>query len=280
MMKSKTATGERLTDVLEELTGDDRVVTRHKVGHLYLIGLNRVAKRNAFDLQMRTELSLAHAEMEADDDVRVSVFYAHGDHFTGGLDMAQVGNALREGKGGLPAGAMDPRQLAGPRHTKPVISAVQGWCLTFGIELLLATDIRVAAEDAVFSQMEVSRGIYPFGGATIRFPREVGWGNAMRYMLTGDRFDAAEALRIGLVQEVVPTGQQLHRAVQIAETIARQAPLGVSTTLRSAQLAQREGEAAAAAHLIPDMVQLLDTADGAEGLVSFLERRPANFTGR
>jgi enoyl-CoA hydratase/carnithine racemase len=156
---------------------------------------------------------------------------------------------------------------------------VQGWCLTLGIELLLATDIRVAADNAKFSQMEVSRGIFPFGGATIRFPREVGWGNAMRYMLTGDTFDSLEALRMGLVQEVVPAGHQLQRAYELAELITKQAPLGVSTTLLSARRAQREGEQAAAKELVAEMLQLLDTKDGAEGVASFLERRPAVFTG-
>ncbi|XAS68642.1 crotonase/enoyl-CoA hydratase family protein [Micrococcaceae bacterium Sec5.7] len=265
---------------IHELPADSRVVTRHRVGHIYLIGLNRVPKRNAFDLEMRSELAMAYAEMEQDDHVRVGLFYAHGDHFTGGLDMAKVGNALREGKGGIPEGGIDPRQLSGTQRRKPVVSAVQGWCLTLGIELLLATDIRIAAEDAKFSQMEVSRGIFPFGGATIRFPREVGWGNAMRYMLTGDTFDAAEALRMGLVQEVVPAGTQLSRAFEICEVIARQAPLGVSMTLQSARRAQREGEEAAARQLVPEMLQLLDSQDGSEGVASFLERRPAKFTGR
>lgn len=265
---------------LDQLPADDRVVTRHKVDHVYLIGLNRVAKRNAFDLEMRSELALAYAEMESDPDARVGIFYARGEHFTGGLDMANVGNALREGRGGLPAGGIDPRQLSGPRRTKPVVSAVQGWCLTFGIELLLATDVRICADDAKFSQMEVSRGIFPFGGATIRFPREVGWGNAMRHMLTGEVFDAPEALRIGLVQEVVPAGEQLQRAFDLASVIAKQAPLGVSAMLKSAQTAQLEGEEAAAAGLVSEMVRLMDTEDGAEGVASFLERRPAEFVGR
>jgi enoyl-CoA hydratase len=265
---------------IDALPDDERVVTRHKVGHVYLMGLNRVAKRNAFDLEMRAELAMAYAEMENDDDIRVGVFYAHGDHFTGGLDMAKVGNALREGRGGIPEGGIDPRQLSGPQRRKPVVSAVQGWCLTLGIELILATDIRVASDDTKFSQMEVSRGIFPFGGATIRFPREVGWGNAMRYMLTGETFDAAEALRMGLIQEVVPTGNELQRAFELAENIARQAPLGISAMLQSARLAQLEGEQAAARQLVAQMVQLLDTKDGAEGVTSFLERRPAVFTGR
>src|SRR5207253_9310001 len=102
---------------------------------------------------------------------------------------------------------MDPLVIPGPRLTNPIISAVQGICLTIGIELMLAADIRVAASNARFAQIEIKRGLYPFGGATIRFARETGWGNAMRYLLTGDEFNAAEAHRIGLVQEVVEPGQ-------------------------------------------------------------------------
>ena len=106
----------------------------------------------------------------------------------------------------MPEGGINPWQVEGQQLTKPVVIAVQGTCLTLGIELMLASDIVVAADSATFAQIEVARGILPFGGATIRFPRAVGWGNAMRWILTGDTFDAAEALRIGLVQEVVPHG--------------------------------------------------------------------------
>jgi enoyl-CoA hydratase len=263
-----------------DLTTDTRTVTRHRLGPLLLMGLNRVPKRNAFDLDMREQLSLAYGEMERDPDIRCGVLYAHGAHFTGGLDLAQVSDALQGGKGGIPEGGVDWRGFFTTPRSKPVVSALQGWCLTLGIEIALATDVRVAAADTKFSQMEVSRGIYPFGGATIRFPREVGWGNAMRWILTGDTFDVQEALRIGLVQEVVPPGDQLRRAVEIATTISAQAPLGVQTTLRSALRAVREGEQAAAAQLVPEMVALLASEDAAEGRRSFVERRQATFVGR
>ena len=129
--------------------------------------------------------------------------------------------------------------------------------------------------------MEINRGIYAFGGATIRLPRDAGWGNAMRWLLTGEEFGAAEAYRIGLVQEVVEPGRQLERAIEIAEAIAtKSAPLGVKTTLASAHRARLEGEAAAFARLEPDMAVLFDSEDGREGLRSFVERRAARFTGR
>lgn len=263
-----------------DLTDDSRVVTRHRMGNILLIGLNRVAKRNAFNLDMREQLALAYGELERDASVRCGVLYAHGDHFTGGLDLGQVSDALQSGKGGIPDDGVDFRGFYTEPRSKPMVCALQGWCLTLGIEIALATDVRVAADTSRFSQMEVSRGIYPFGGATIRFPREVGWGNAMRWILTGDTFDAFEAHRIGLVQEVVPAGTQLRRAVEVAKSICEQAPLGVQTALRSALRAVREGELAAAARLVPDMVALLDTEDAAEGRQSFLERRPAVFQGK
>jgi enoyl-CoA hydratase/carnithine racemase len=110
-------------------------------------------------------------------------------------------------------------------------------------------------------------------------PREIGWGNAMRWLLTGDEFSAEEALRVGLVQEVVAPGEQLERAVAIAERIAEQAPLGVAATLASARRAI-DDEAAATARLLPDLVPIMQSDDAREGVQSFLERRPARFTGK
>src|SRR5262249_8248687 len=153
-------------------------------------------------------------------------------------------------------------------------------CLTLGIELVLAQDITVAAADTRFAQIEIKRGIFPFGGATLRWVQTSGWGNAMRYLLTGDEFGAEEALRIGLVQEVVPVGRQLERAVELAETVAAQAPLGVRATLASARRTLEEGMAPAARALLPEIVRLMATDDAREGLMSFLERRTARFTGK
>ena len=164
---------------------------------------------------------------------------AHGEHFTAGLDLVDVGPAIAEGRDPFPADGRDPWRLDGD-WTKPVVAAAHGRCLTLGIELLLAADVRIAAADTRFAQIEVLRGIFPFGGATIRLPRQTGWGNAMRWLLTGDEFDAAEAHRIGLVQEVADGADAARaRAVEIAHTIAdRAAPLGVRATLASAHLAR------------------------------------------
>jgi len=141
----------------------------------------------------------------------------------------------------------------------------------------LAADIRVAADNTRFAQIEVKRGIYPIGGATVRMYQEIGWGNAMRILLTGDEFSAQDALRVGLVQEVVPTGSQLARALEIADTISRQSPVGVQATLASARLARAEGERAAIARFLPDMQQAIASDDAVEGLAAFLERREPRF---
>jgi enoyl-CoA hydratase len=248
--------------------------------HVLLMALNRPDKRNAFNVEMLEELGRAYERLEADDDLRAGVLYAHGDHFTGGLDLAEVGPRLAGDGLDWPDDARNPWRNDGRPWTKPVIAAVQGWCMTLGIELLLAADIRIASADTRFAQLEVQRGIYPFGGATTRLPREAGWGNAMRWLLTGDEFDAKEALRLGLVQEVVEPGTQIDRAAELAERIAtRSAPLAVRTTLVAAQRAIREGEQAAADRFTDDVVALFQTKDGAEGVLSFVERRPANFVG-
>lgn len=255
-------------------------VTVERSGHVLMIGLNRPDKRNAFTRELITELSHANALLERDDDLRAGVLFAHGSHFTSGLDMLDVAESITNGTGAIPEDGLDPWRLD-YRWTKPIVAATQGWCLTLGIELLLAADIRVAAQDSRFSQMEVKRGIYPFGGATLRFWREAGWGNAMRWILTGDEFDAAEALRIGLIQEVAADADSaLARATALAQTIAQNAaPLGVRTLLASAHRSRDDGNAAAVAQLTPDIRHLFGTADAAEGVQSFVERRKANFTG-
>jgi enoyl-CoA hydratase len=256
-------------------------VTVDRDGHILLIGLNRADKRNAADLQLLQELSLAYGQLERDPELRCGLVYAHGDHFTGGLDLADVAPRITEtGIDIVPEGGINPWQVSGESLTKPVVIAVQGICLTLGIELILASDIAVAAESTTFAQIEVARGILPFGGATIRLPRAVGWGNAMRWILTGDTFDAAEALRIGLVQEVVPTGTEYARALELARRVAAQAPLAVQAALANAKLAVQDGDAAAATRLQPELVRLVATEDSKIGLQAFLSRTEAQFIGK
>ncbi|MBW2461225.1 MAG: crotonase/enoyl-CoA hydratase family protein [Deltaproteobacteria bacterium] len=247
--------------------------------HLHLVGLNRADKRNAFDRAMLRELAEAFTAYEDDDGARCLVLYGHGEHFTAGLDLGEVGPAVAAGEALFPDGTVDPLGLHGRVRKKPFVMAVSGWCLTIGIELLLAADVRVAADDARFGQIEINRGIFPFGGATIRMPAIAGWGNAMRWLLTGDIFPAAEAHRLGLVQEVTPAGGHVDAAIAIAETIAKRAPLGVRATLESARLSETEGPATAIPALLDQARRLMASKDAAEGLASFLERREATFRG-
>ncbi len=255
-------------------------ITYEKSGHVAAIGLDRAAKRNAFDLAMLCELAEAITAFEDDDDLRCALLFGRGEHFTAGLDLAEVGPAVAAGAPLFPAGSVDPLGLSGRARQKPLVMAVQGYCLTIGIELLLAADVAVAAADARFGQIEIKRGIFPFGGATFRLPARAGWGNAMRWLLTGDLFDAAEALRLGLVQQVVEPGGAYDAAFALAEAIARQAPLGVRATLASAKLAEERGPEAAAAALLGQARALMGSDDAREGLASFVERREGRFTGR
>jgi enoyl-CoA hydratase/carnithine racemase len=260
---------------------DFQRITVERDAHVLLIGFNRPEKRNAADLQLLQELSLAYGQLEADPELRVGFVFAHGDHFTGGLDLADVGPRI--GATGLDitaAGGINPWQVSGQHVSKPVVIAVQGTCLTLGIELILASDIAVAAESTKFGQIEVARGILPFGGATIRFPRAVGWGNAMRWILTGDSFDATEAHRIGLVQEVVADGAHYARGLELAHRVAAQAPLAVQSALANARAAVREGDAAAEAALQPELVRLATSEDARIGMEAFVTRQPAKFIGR
>ena len=264
------------------MNGDPQRVATERRGHVLLIGLDRPAKRNAVDALMMTALNRAYTDLENDPQLRCGVLYANGRDFTGGVDLAEFADRWTAGENPiLPAdGVIDAMGLYGGARQKPIVSAVHGRCFTIGIELMLNTDVRIAADDTQFAQMEVQRGIYPVGGATLRFVHETGWGNAMKHLLTGDEFDAAEALRIGLVQEVVPAGSERERAMAIAERIATMAPLAVAATRESARLAAEESFAASVARLLPDLQELYRSQDAHEGLASFRERRSATFSGR
>ncbi|MDP4014145.1 MAG: crotonase/enoyl-CoA hydratase family protein [Candidatus Nanopelagicales bacterium] len=249
--------------------------------HVLLIGIDRPEKRNAFDLALIEQFAAAYGRLGADADARVGVVFAHGDHFSAGLDLAEVGPFVAEhgpqALGG--SGSYDPFGVWGPQVPKPVVLAVQGTAFTLSIELALASDIVVAAEDVRFRQLEIARGIVPFGGATFRAPTILGWGNAMRFLLTAEEFGAADALRIGLVQEVVPVGRQFDRALELAQLIAQQAPLGVMGTLANARIGRDSGPAAAADDLRALLPRILTSQDAVEGVMSFMERRQARFTG-
>jgi enoyl-CoA hydratase/carnithine racemase len=249
--------------------------------HLLLMGVRRPQKMNALTREMYRLLGRAFHQLEHDPDLWVGVIWAEGAHFTSGVDLNDWSAAFASGTPfPVGAGEIDPFSITGPRLTKPLVIAVQGRCYTWGWELLLNTDLRVAATDTRFAMLEVRRGFYACGGATLRLPREIGWANAQRYLLTGDELGAAEASRLGLVQELCEPGTQLDAALALAQRVAKAAPLGVQGSLRSSRLCMLEGEAAAAGPMFAGMADVMRSEDAAEGVSSFVERREAVFKGR
>ena len=257
------------------------LVNVEKQGHILKIALNRPEKMNAMNRAMYHEIAAAYFQLQNDPELRVAVVYAEGDHFTSGLQLDDWAGVFANGKGIEPGeGEFDPFDITGDSLTKPVVFAAQGICFTCGVEMMLNTDIRVAAKGTRFAQLEVKRGIFACGGATIRLQREIGWGNAQRYLLTGDEWTAEQAYQWGLIQELVEPGEQFDKAMEIAEKIAKAAPLGVQGSLKSSKIAVSEGQEVAKERLFPELRPVMASEDVKEGIQSFLERREAVFKGK
>ncbi|HEX7886823.1 MAG TPA: crotonase/enoyl-CoA hydratase family protein [Phenylobacterium sp.] len=253
-------------------------VRQERHGHILKIIIDNAAKLNAFSPEMMEELSAALTLLDRDDDLWIGVLCSEGKHFTAGLDMPKFFGP-KAVKVDRPAGNIDPFGLEN-RCRKPLVTAIQGICFTIGIEIMLAGDIVVAANDARLCQMEAKRGIAPLGGAHFRYVTRAGWGDAMYHLLLCDEFTAAEAHRIGLVQEVVAPGQQVDRAMELAGIIAKNAPLGIQVT-KEAGLKFIEAGERAAIDVIPEIrARVMDSEDAKEGIQSFVERRAAVFQGR
>lgn len=250
-------------------------------GAVLEIRVDRAAKLNALSPDMYRDLCLALGRLERDESLRVALVCAEGKHFTAGIELDLWAPIFASGQRfPLPEGGIDLFGLDGPRCSKPLVMAVQGYCYTWGVEMMLATDVRIAADDTRFAMLEVKRGLYPCGGATLRLPQQMGWGNAQRYLLTGDPWTADEAYRTGLVQQLVPAGEQYAAAMDVARRIAAAAPLGVRAVLKSTRLAWVEGEPEANRRLFDDMPAVMGSQDLQEGVRSFVERRDAVFAGR
>jgi enoyl-CoA hydratase len=245
-----------------------------------LIGIDRAEAQNRIDIPTFNALGQAYYEFEHDNDLRVAVLHGKGPDFSHGLDLQSWGAGLRSGPFQAPPNFIDPLGTAGPERSKPLIVAVQGRVSRVAHELFLAADLRVAAQDAVFNQGEATAASFPGGGATIRFVREAGWGNAMRYMLTGQDWGAEDAYRMGLVQELTAPGRQFDRAVEFARLVAAAAPLGVRALLASARRALSDGEKLALVTLQPEFGRLLRSADRQEYIRSLGENRVPVFVGR
>lgn len=260
-------------------------------GHILTIGLDRPDARNLINTAMMRSLSAAYATLCDEPALRCGLLYSTSDIFAAGLDLIDMAPVLADqpksqGVVFTQEHEVDPFNWAsasgkvGRRRTKPVVSAVDGLCFTAGIELLLATDIVVAGEDARFAQSEVRAGLMPLGGAIEGLVARAGWGSAMRYLLTGDAFDAHEAQRLGLVQDVTPAGGAFARAMQIAERIVTAAPLGVQGVLENAYRARDEGALGAAEHIRPYGVSRISPSkDLQEGVAAVIEKRDPAFIG-
>ncbi len=251
--------------------------------HVLLIEVNRPQKRNAMNQEMYHQLAQAYFKLDSDADARVGLVYAIGPHFTSGLELTDWAGTFDIGQGFpfVKENEIDPfYMMSDVRCRKPIIIAVQGYCYTWGFEIMLNTDIRVAATDTRFAMLEVRRGFLPSGGATLRLPKEIGWANAQRYMLTGDEMSAAEAYRLGLVQHLTEPGQQFDKALELAHRVASAAPLGVRNALKSCRVAALQGEEAAKAIIYQDVAKIMKSEDMKEGLLSFIERRDAVFKGK
>jgi enoyl-CoA hydratase len=247
-------------------------------GHVLKIVIDNTAKKNSFSPEMMAQLSDAMTYLNRENDLWVGVLCANGDDFTAGLDMPKFFGPKATVKP-RPEGNIDPFGLAN-RCRKPIVTAVQGICFTVGIEISLAGDIVIAADTARFCQMESKRGIAPLGGAHFRYLTRSGWGDAMYHLFLCDEFNAQRAYKIGLVQEVVPAGAQIERAMEIAQLIAKNAPLGIQVTKEAALKFIEAGEKAAI-DVIPHIRnRVMNSEDMKEGIQSFVERRAAVFKGR
>lgn len=252
-------------------------VTIRTEDQIAIITVENEAKKNAFTPDMMRQLAGHLTTFDEDDSLWVAVLCAAGDHTTAGLDMPKFFGPGADAD--VAPALVDPFGL-GRRATKPVVAVVQGLTFTVGIEMMLAADIAVAADTAVFQQLEVARGIAPLGGAHFRYLTRTGWGNSMYHLLRADKYDAQRALALGFVQEVVPFGEHIDRGIELAHEICANAPLGTRATKAAALAFLTDGEAAAIAAIDDVKAAVFGSEDAQEGIASFVERRSAEFKGR
>jgi enoyl-CoA hydratase len=258
---------------------EPEVVLLEQRGRVALVTMSRPEKRNALDGQMRCAFLGVMDRIRRDTNTRAVVITGAGDKaFIAGADISEF-------EGRSPVDQFRVMRLptvfeALERFPKPVIAAVNGFCLGGGMELALACDIRLASANAKFGQPEVNLGIIPGGGGTQRLPRIVGLGHALRLILTGEMITAEDALRLGLVAEVTSPEALLDRAIALGELIASKSPVAIAAAKEATRAAMSlpldEG-----LRLETALFQLcFSSEDKAEGVRAFLEKRAANFTGR
>ncbi len=265
-------------------------LTYEKRGHVAYVTLDRPEVRNAMNPELIVRLAEAWLDYAEDEDLRVAIVTGAGDRaFCAGADLGSLIPLL--------TGARSPqddwdRRLAADLSLartallrdiplyKPVISAVNGYCLAGGAEIVLGTDIRIAAEHATFGLTEVARGIIPAGGGVVRLPRQVPYCKAMEILLVGDSITAQEAHRTGLVNYVVPGPELMATAEEFADKIAANGPLAVrkikEVVVRGSGLPLEE------LHRVENecVVEVMSSEDAREGPRAFVEKRPPQYKGR
>jgi len=250
-------------------------------GDIALIGLNRPFIQNRLDPPARTRLAEIFFQYEHDPSLRAAVLFGHGDQFSRGIDVDASQAAIVAGRRPVSQATIDPLGKSEPHRSKPVVAVVHGDTWNLGHEIYLACDIRIAAANTRFGQDENTHGRFPGGGATVRFVREAGWGNAMRYMLTGDHWSAEESYRMGVTQQIAPTPEAaLEAGIAMARKIAACGPLSIKATLTSAHQVIDPVEADALSKLDAAYGALYRTEDFLEGRRAEAEGRPPRVPGK
>ncbi|MFF9813091.1 crotonase/enoyl-CoA hydratase family protein [Streptomyces sp. NPDC014006] len=250
-------------------------VRTETIGSSLLITIDRPRARNAVNAAVAAGLSTALDQLEADPGLRAGVLTGAGGTFSAGMDLkaALAGESPEipgRGFGGLTQA----------RTTKPLIAAVEGWAMGGGFELALACDLIVAADDARFGLPEVSRGLIAAGGGVIRLPKRIPYHLAMELLLTGEPVTGERAGRLGIANRVVPAGETVAAALQLAERTAQNAPLALAAVKELVRAADGAPEEEAFAVQARQMARLAASADVREGMTAFTERRSPVWQGR
>jgi enoyl-CoA hydratase/carnithine racemase len=251
-----------------------RTERRDAVG---VVALDRPEKRNALSPELMEELATAVEGFDADPEVRCVVIAGTDDVFASGADIRALRDRTFEESLRHPAASFW-RRLAGCKT--PLIAAVSGFALGGGCELALLCDLIVASESAQFGQPEITLGIIPGGGGTQRLARIVGKQRAMELVLTGRRFDAREAERLGVVNEVADPREWLQQAMDLGQRIARRPPIAVRLAKQAVLAADETGLSGGLEHERRLYEIAMATEDRIEGMDAFLEKRPPDFKGR
>ncbi|MGB7588915.1 MAG: enoyl-CoA hydratase-related protein [Solirubrobacterales bacterium] len=245
--------------------------------HVALLRLNRPEARNALSPEMMEEIAGELERLDQDPDVRCVVVAGSDEVFAAGADIKAMSERSFAEALYHPAAAFWRRVAA---IKTPLIAAVSGWALGGGCELALACDMIVASDSATFGQPEINLGIIPGGGGTQRLARVVGKQRAMEYVLTGRRFDADEALRIGLVNKVVEGGGWLEEAMSLARTVAKRPPIAARLAKQAVLVAEETAMSGGLENERRLYELAMATEDRVEGMRAFIEKREPKFEGR